>query len=129
MRILCGFIKCIVGIIASAVIIIFLTEFFSGNKNFGGSEIVLFIIAVVILLSLIGSISTGSQCPNCKSTDLKLEKTVELDRWLGRVKVREKMASGKIRERYVQRTMVKRRYHYCCQNCKHTYTETREVEL
>ena len=70
------------------------------------------------------------KCPICKSENVELDSVKEVDRWLGKTKVREKMASGKIRERYVQCTKVKRRYTYCCQNpnCQHTYSEVREEE-
>lgn len=98
-------------------------------------SVVVFIFIIYLIFKSIfkffgwASDLTKTKCSKCNSTNIELEKVVEIDRWLGRVKVKEKMASGKIRERYVQRTMAKKRYYYCCQDCKHTYTTVQEVEL
>ena len=47
-------------------------------------------------------------CPVCKSGKIELDSIKEIDRWLGKTKVRERMASGKTRERYIQCTKVKK---------------------
>lgn len=88
------------------------------------------VFCIIIMLCLLLS-SPDRKCPKCKSNNIKLDSVKTIDRWLGKTKVREKMASGKIRERYMQCTMIKKQYIYCCKNpnCQHKFTEVREEEL
>lgn len=117
----------------SIFLVILLIVSFVDDKKLPTELIVFGILGICYLLFTLNSwaiSSTKRVCPICKSENIELDSVKEIDRWLGKTKVREKMASGKIRERYVQCTKVKKRYTYCCQNpnCKHTYSEIREEE-
>lgn len=128
-EIICYLIK-IVLFFATAFLII---SFFNDNIQLPTEAVFGGIIGFIYFGFKLFSWANGAEkrkCPICKSENIELDSVKEIDRWLGKTKVREKMASGKIRERYVQCTKVKKRYTYCCQNpnCKHTYSEIREEE-
>lgn len=67
-------------------------------------------------------------CPKCDSTEIKHISTQELDRWQGSKKVREKLASGKIKEKYVNATYVLRRRIYQCNKCGYSYHRDNKEE-
>ncbi|HGO5823849.1 TPA: hypothetical protein ACK3JW_001531 [Mannheimia haemolytica] len=67
-------------------------------------------------------------CPKCDSTEIKHVSTQELDRWQGSKKVREKLASGKIKEKYVNATYVVRRRVYRCNKCGYAYYQDNKEE-
>ncbi|QLB14250.1 hypothetical protein A6B39_01700 [Mannheimia granulomatis] len=67
-------------------------------------------------------------CPKCDSSEIKHISTQELDRWQGSKKVREKLASGKIKEKYVNATYVLRRRVYQCNKCGYSYHRDNKEE-
>lgn len=67
-------------------------------------------------------------CPKCDSADIKKIGTQEVDRWQSSKKVRERLASGKTKERYVNITYVTLRRHYQCSACGYTYYKDKKEE-
>ena len=116
----------------SLLFILMLIIGFVDNKKIPTEFIVFGILGICYICDTFNAWAKKPEvCPVCKSGKIELDSIKEIDRWLGKTKVRERMASGKTRERYIQCTKVKKRYTYCCQNpnCKHTYTKIREEEL
>ena len=87
-----------------------------------------YIILGIVALIVIWHLFLRNRCPQCNSTNVNLINKEELDRWLGKKQVTEKLASGKTKTRYVQVTFVKNRYTYKCEDCGHIWSETKEEE-
>lgn len=69
-----------------------------------------------------------ARCPACNTLDFDCTGQAELDRYKGRVKVREKNSRG-TNTRYMSTTFVHNRYDYQCNGCNHVWSEKRKEEL
>ncbi|TCP93454.1 hypothetical protein EDC44_1183 [Cricetibacter osteomyelitidis] len=90
---------------------------------------ILALIFGIILFGVVWHFFIRMRCPDCNSTNITEEGYKEIDRYLARKRVTEKMASGKTRERYINCTMSKRKYFYTCDECKTEWTKIKKVEL
>lgn len=70
----------------------------------------------------------NEKCVGCKSTRVVLRDIQELDRWIGKKQVTEKMASGSTKTRYIQVTYVKNSYRYSCDECGHEFSIVKKEE-
>ena len=68
------------------------------------------------------------RCPSCKSLNVHCTGQAELDRFKGRIKVREKNSRG-TNTRFMNTTFVINRYDYACDECDHTWSEKKKEEL
>jgi hypothetical protein len=70
----------------------------------------------------------STKCENCKSDNCKKVSAKEVDRWLARKEVTERLASGKVRTKNVSITKVKIEYHWLCGACNHQWLTTETSE-
>lgn len=77
-------------------------------------------------MELGGLLST--KCENCKSSNCKTVSKSEIDRWIARKNVTEKLASGKVRTKNVAITKVKIQYKWICSDCNNEWTTTETLE-
>lgn len=63
----------------------------------------------------------STKCQNCKSDNCKKVSAKEIDRWLARKDVSERLASGKTRTRNVSITKVKIQYQWLCGDCNNQW--------
>ncbi|MFZ7136214.1 hypothetical protein ACLSZP_05820 [Avibacterium avium] len=68
-------------------------------------------------------------CPECDSEDIAELGSKQIDRYDAYREVRETLASGKTKTRYVKYTTVKFEDYYRCKNCGHLFVKTRTKEL
>jgi len=68
------------------------------------------------------------QCDSCKSARISETKVEELERWVGKKQVTEKLASGKTKSRIISVTYVLKRYHYRCNECGYEFHKDQKEE-
>lgn len=70
----------------------------------------------------------STKCENCKSDNCEKVSAKEIDRWVARKAVTEKLASGKVRTKNVAVTKVKIQYQWLCGDCNNQWRTTEESE-
>ncbi len=86
------------------------------------------LIIFILILSGLGILFiiyklTIKKCPACKSEKLSTQFSQELDRWRQSVRVTEQLSNGKQRDRHVQKTFIKIKRNFLCNDCHHEWTE------
>lgn len=97
-----------------------------GKINQTESSIFGLIRKAIYPTGLSGAFST--KCSNCKSDQCGITSEKEVDRWLGRKEVTERLASGKVRTKNVSVTKIKMRYEWLCKDCYSQWLTTDVLE-
>jgi len=89
------------------------------------------IICALLVVLFIGFIIWNSfirrRCPKCRATKYTLVERIELDRWIGTKKVTEGHGERQ-KTKHVNVTYVENEYHFNCNICNHSWTETIKEE-
>lgn len=72
--------------------------------------------------------SLSTKCENCKSDNCRTVSAKEVDRWITRKEVTERLASGKTRTKNVSITKVEIEYQWLCGDCNNQWLTTKVSE-
>ena len=70
----------------------------------------------------------STKCGNCKSDNCETVSKKEIDRWVARKEVTERLASGKTRTKNVAITKIKIQYQWVCKDCMNQWIATETLE-
>lgn len=86
------------------------------------------VISILLILFALCDQFLADRCPNCKTKEIFIAETRELDRWVGRKNVTERTAKGKTRTKNVRTTFVTIQRHYKCSKCNNDWFEVSDEE-